>query len=194
MYNNKQAKKSVKTRNEGRIYRIVCNITGENYFGSTKETALCKRLAQHVSGYKSYLKGTSTANYVSSYKIIERGDYKIVLVEYIDFCTREQLRAKERYYIEIYPNVNKLVPNGTVQEWEKEYYEKNKRFCTECGGCYQKWNNQKEKHNNSPMHQNYMKAQESKNIIISQKCFEFLFVCDSYMRLPKSYPNYILTK
>jgi predicted GIY-YIG superfamily endonuclease len=42
----------------GKFYKIVCNnITNECYIGSTCEPILARRLAQHVSRYKSYLKG-----------------------------------------------------------------------------------------------------------------------------------------
>ena len=32
---------------EGKIYKIVCNITGEVYYGSTIEKYLSSRLAKH---------------------------------------------------------------------------------------------------------------------------------------------------
>ena len=53
----------------GKIYRIVCNITGEQYIGSTCKT-LKQRLQQHKSSYKCYKDGKG--HYVTSYKILEK--------------------------------------------------------------------------------------------------------------------------
>ena len=41
--------------NSAKIYKIVSNITGECYFGSTTEPILALRLARHRSSYKQYL-------------------------------------------------------------------------------------------------------------------------------------------
>ena len=37
---------------KGKIYKIVCNTTGEIYIGSTTKQTLAQRLSQHVSQYK----------------------------------------------------------------------------------------------------------------------------------------------
>jgi len=62
----------------GEIYKIVCNETDELYIGSTCCT-LARRLAEHVSQFKSYQK--SSKKWTSSFSIIERGNYNIYLVE-----------------------------------------------------------------------------------------------------------------
>ena len=63
---------------KGKIYRIVCNITGEQYIGSTC-VGLSQRLAKHNSDFNGWKKGSGKI--VSSYPILERGDYQIVLIE-----------------------------------------------------------------------------------------------------------------
>ena len=40
----------------GKIYKIVCNVTGVCYVGSTNEPMLCRRLGKHVSNYTRYLR------------------------------------------------------------------------------------------------------------------------------------------
>jgi hypothetical protein len=80
----------------GKIYKIVCNITGDIYIGSTCEPILARRLAGHVGNYKSYLNGKY--HYVTSYKIIEQGNYDIVLIELFPCDTKDQLHARESYY------------------------------------------------------------------------------------------------
>ena len=40
---------------QGKIYKIVCNMTGMVYVGSTCEQRLSQRLARHVLNYKKFL-------------------------------------------------------------------------------------------------------------------------------------------
>jgi hypothetical protein len=40
----------------GKIYKIVCNITGLTYYGSTCEPTLARRLAKHRGCYNRWLK------------------------------------------------------------------------------------------------------------------------------------------
>jgi predicted GIY-YIG superfamily endonuclease len=51
---------------QGKIYKIVCNETGDIYIGSTIEPTLARRLAKHVAKYKFWLK---TQNYKLCYFI-----------------------------------------------------------------------------------------------------------------------------
>ena len=64
----------------GKIYKIVCNITGLVYYGSTCEPTLARRLAGHVKGYNCW-KNSNYGNNITSYRIIENNNYEIVLVE-----------------------------------------------------------------------------------------------------------------
>jgi hypothetical protein len=108
----------------GRIYKIFCNETGECYYGSTEQT-LSRRLSVHKKDYKSWKK--AERGYVSSYKIIERGNFTISLMEEGDFENKDFMKARERHYIENNECVNKNVPNRT----KKEYYEANKENIAE---------------------------------------------------------------
>jgi hypothetical protein len=137
-----------------KIYKIVSNITNQIYIGSTCEPTLARRLAKHVGSYKSFLNGKS--NYVTSYKIIELGNYDIFLIENCPCENNDELHQHERYYIETLNCVNKIIPNRTQKEWnienkDKKYnYDKNYKIqnkdkliekinCLCCGGhyCYQ---------------------------------------------------------
>ena len=60
---------------DGKIYKIVCNITDECYIGSTTEPTLARRLAGHVNNYKVWKSGK--CNKTTSFDIIDKGDYKI---------------------------------------------------------------------------------------------------------------------
>jgi len=119
-----------------KVYKIVDNTNNNIYIGSTTQKKLSQRLAQHNSKYKAFINGTSKS-YLTSFKIIENGNYDIILLESINCNSKEELRARERYYIENFECINKNIPNRTIKEYyeankneikeqQKEYYEANK--------------------------------------------------------------------
>lgn len=123
MYKYKQAK----------IYKIVCNISGKQYIGSTCKK-LNKRLSGHRGSYKLYLQGKF--NYVTSFEILKNGNYDIILIEKFPCKTKVELAKREGYYIETIECVNKLIAGRTM----KEYYEENKEEIDEYQKQYKKDN------------------------------------------------------
>lgn len=99
---------------KGQVYKIVSNINDDIYIGSTCN-GLKQRLANHVRAYKSYLKGVKSYS-CSSYSIIEKGDYEIVLIEDYPCETKKHLEQRERYWIENTTCINKIVPTRTQKE------------------------------------------------------------------------------
>ena len=107
----------------GKVYKIVCNITGEVYIGSTTQP-LSKRLSLHKK------KG----NTCSSKQIIDRGDYVIVLIEAFPCENKSELFKRERYHFDLIPNINRQRPYRTEDEcskeaistYQKEWYLENK--------------------------------------------------------------------
>jgi len=95
---------------EGKIYKIVCNITGETYYGSTTHT-LNFRLRKHKND-KSCI----------SRNIIERGDYKIELIKDYPCNSLYELEEEESKYIRENECINIIIPHRTKKEW----YEDNK--------------------------------------------------------------------
>ena len=108
----------------GKIYKLVSNVTGDVYYGSTTQK-LSYRLAEHKRNYKRYLKGKY--GYTTSYKIIETGDYDIHLVENYSCLCKKQLESIERVYIENYKCINKVVVGRIRKETMKADYEKHKK-------------------------------------------------------------------
>ena len=92
---------------KARIYKIVDNTNQNIYIGSTCKT-LAQRLGQHRADYKRFLNGIR--NNVTSYDILKNGDYNIYLIEEFSCENIEQLRARERFYIESLKCVNKNIP------------------------------------------------------------------------------------
>lgn len=115
---------------DSKIYKIVDNTNGNIYIGSTCEPTLARRLTKHKSSYNFWLNNNKNTSFMTSFKILENNDYDIVLVEKCQNITcRDELFARERYYIEINNCVNKYKPitsNEEKKEYYKIYYEANK--------------------------------------------------------------------
>lgn len=109
----------------GKIYQIVCLTTGQKYIGSTTQKTLAIRLSGHVSGYKYWMNGKGW--FVYSYSIIEEGNYQIELLEAFPCNSKDELNAREGYYIRTIDCVNKRVEGRTT----KEYHEVNKEKIAE---------------------------------------------------------------
>ena len=105
--------KYIKLRNKldnGKIYKIVDNTNNNVYIGSTCKT-LKYRLTEHKSAYKRFLKGLH--GNTKSFDIIKNNDYKIELLENCDIKTKQELIARERFYIDNNECLNKIVPGRT---------------------------------------------------------------------------------
>jgi len=134
---------------EGKIYKIVDNTTGNIYIGSTAEKYLSRRLQRHLVNYKRYI--DKKEKYVSSFEILKNNNFEILLLETFPCNNKYELEQKERYYIENNTCVNKNIPTRTNKEWceenkkySKEYYENNKEKilekipCDLCGSIVRK--------------------------------------------------------
>jgi len=92
--------------NNSIIYKLHCNITGEDYYGST--TDYKKRIYSH--------KCFKNKRQCKSKQIIERGDYTFSIVEECNFETGQQLKQRERYYFENFPCINQVIPYKSREE------------------------------------------------------------------------------
>lgn len=127
----------------GKIYKIIDLNTNECYIGSTCEPSLARRLAKHVSTYKSYVKGKH--NYVTSFKIIEQCDYDIVLIENYPCNSKDELHARESHYTQTIPCINKIKNQGLYNKlgqvnYKKQYREVNKNQIKEQNKIYHEAN------------------------------------------------------
>ena len=82
---------------DSKVYKLCSYNTNEVYIGATTQP-LSVRLAGHVRNWVMYNKGVST-NYLSSFCILEQGDYYIQLIEHFPCNTIEELRRKEQQTI-----------------------------------------------------------------------------------------------
>ena len=98
---------------QGKIYKIVCNITNEIYIGSTIEERLNDRLSLHKN-----LKDCVCR------QIIERGDYKIELIKDYPCNNVWELEEEEGKYIRENKCINKQIPHRTKKEYREDNKEK----------------------------------------------------------------------
>ena len=166
--------RKVKDFSKGMIYRIVCNITGDVYIGSSVQTC-AQRLSKHVDHHKRWKKDNT--KYTSSYIILARNDYKIILVESYPCKNNDELRAREQFWINQTECVNKIRAHNTPEqillqhaEWKinnkehikttnAEYYTNNKEkikqvITCECGSEFQIC--EKSRHNKSQKHTTFI--------------------------------------
>ena len=105
----------------GKVYKLISDHTDKIYIGSTCQP-LSKRKNQHKTNYKKYDDGKH--HYITSFELFKLGNVDIILVENYPCKSKEELHARERYWIQQnkFLHVNKVVPTRS----HKEYYEENK--------------------------------------------------------------------
>lgn len=104
----------------GKIYMIYSIKNPEDrYYGSTTQS-LAKRFYQHTKDLK---KSLSSALLFEKYGI---DGCKIELVEDFPCENKNQLRAREGYYIRLNDCVNKNIAGRSWKEYQDDYREKNK--------------------------------------------------------------------
>ena len=107
----------------GFIYSIVCNETGEVYYGSTTQN-VSERIFIHNSNMKRWNEGKT--NYCASYEIIERNNYTVSTIETVEFEDKTELYERERFYIENNDCVNCRLPVLTTEERTEQAKERGK--------------------------------------------------------------------
>ncbi len=100
----------------GYIYKISSNQTPLVYFGSTT-TRPCLRKAIHRYQYKAFLNNKN--NYLSAFEVVKYPDHKFEVVETVKFDDKNDLRARERHYIDSHNCCNSNIPGRTPKEYCK---------------------------------------------------------------------------
>jgi len=95
---------------QAKIYKIECKITYDVYYGSTI-VSLSERIRKHKS-----------CRDCTAINIIDRGNFTCTIIEAYPCKSKQELEARERWYIENNICVNRLIPGRTPQE----YYQDNK--------------------------------------------------------------------
>lgn len=108
---------------QSKVYKIT---SGDlTYVGSTTEKSLARRLSTHVKDHKRWKAGKREN--ITSFQVIDKGNYEITLLELCPCNSRDELTARERYWVETIQCVNRCIPGRT----QKEYKEDHKEFVAE---------------------------------------------------------------
>lgn len=114
--NKKEQKRAMPNYQNSKIYKLVCDDPELIYYGSTTQI-LCKRFQRHKNDWKSCKKGICKSGL-----LFEEGNVKIELIEKFPCNDKDELNARESYFIKNNKCVNKMVPGRT----QKEYYYDNR--------------------------------------------------------------------
>ena len=111
----------------GKIYLIYSKKYPIMYYGSTCKT-IQERLNKHEDDYKRFLNGKKEC--ITSYNIIELGNYDILLVEEYPCNSKKELEAREAHYIRnnFHLCVNKRIAGRTYKEWYDDNREKMRKY------------------------------------------------------------------
>lgn len=133
----------------GRVYKIENSKETKVYVGSTLK-ALEQRLNEHLYDFALWKRNPRSRANLSSFRLLEKGECSIVLLESCVCESRRELHERERYWIETLDTVNLLIPTRTWREyreanrerhveatriWNQKYKERAKRpwTCPTCG-------------------------------------------------------------
>lgn len=137
---------------KGKIYKIESLLGNKIYIGSTVNDYLSNRMAKHRNNYKNYKLEKFDKCY--SFDIFDEYGIEncvITLIENYKCNDTNELRQRERFYIQSLECVNKNIPTRTSKEYyidnqakikdtSKKRYEsnKNENFECECGSIVRK--------------------------------------------------------
>ncbi len=106
-----------------KIYRII-NSNGLVYYGSTCST-LHNRLKRHIKAYKYWFYNYYPFCY--SFVVMHNQKFKIDLVERCKVENKQELKQRERFYIESNTCTNHNIPARTRKETYTAYNQKPER-------------------------------------------------------------------
>ena len=99
---------------KGYIYKLYCLTSGLVYYGST------------INPIQVRLNGHIQKPTTASEQIIKNSNYKMELLEELEFENKVDLLNREKYYILNNECINKNVPLRTTKEWYTETNYKDK--------------------------------------------------------------------
>ena len=133
---------------QSKIYKIISPHTDKIYIGSTTKQYISERKSDHKCRYENW-KNDNTKGYCSSYELYDLGDIQYILLESYKCNSKDELTARERYWIEQnINNVVNIVKRPYVSELEAKqnkhnYYENNKDHFSELNKIWKKNNKDK---------------------------------------------------
>ena len=84
---------------------------------------MCQRLAKHVSDWRLFKLKKDYVRRITSFSILDQGNYYIELVEIVNCSSKEELHIRERFWLKNNPCVNLLKNLMRTPEDNKEYHD-----------------------------------------------------------------------
>jgi hypothetical protein len=111
--------------NNSKIYKIspLNGLVSDIYIGSTTQE-LDLRWKQHTRDYKRWLNGKT--NQTASFNLFNKYNVNnccMTLIEHVNVNTKQELHAREAFYITSMECINKIIPGRTPQEYRNENKE-----------------------------------------------------------------------
>ncbi len=109
----------------GIIYAIKCNVTGEQYIGSTT-TGLNQRISSHKSNFKAFELG-KRKSLCSAYDILKRNQFNSHILEVVPYGDdKSLLKERETFHIKQNICVNLLNASFDKLAYNKDYFSTDK--------------------------------------------------------------------
>lgn len=109
----------------GKIYKILNDVDENIYVGSTCQTRLCRRFAIHKNAFLNFMKGIGNMKLYHHMQNIGFDHFHIELIENYSCNSKDELHAREGYYIRtLKPSLNKVIPGRTQKQYVQDNREK----------------------------------------------------------------------
>ena len=118
----------MKTYEIGRVYKITNSIDDKLYIGSTTDT-----LSRRMSNHKMHCKNGCQSQVYKHMREIGVQNFNIVILERFQDVLKEDLKAREDYYIKLFNTVRNGL-NSKYEDYGICEHNKNRAYCKECGG------------------------------------------------------------
>ncbi len=143
------------------------------YIGSTTKEFLSQRMTKHRDNYKVWKNGKCKKS-TTSYLLFDKygvENCKIVLLENVNASSKDELLARESFYIQSSQCINKNIPGRSKQESDKTYAAKNKEKLNQSKRNYYEQNKETLKLNNSiHYHENKQNINDRRNQVVICIC------------------------
>ena len=109
-----------------KIYKIESHLGDKIYIGATCKEYLSQRFQSHKQDYRRWKNGTH--HKITSYEIFDLygiDNCSIVLLEANPCNSKDELNARESFYIRNMNCVNKVIPDRKIEEYENSEQRKN---------------------------------------------------------------------
>jgi len=143
---------------QGKVYMVWFEGKEERYYGSTKNK-LSTRFSQHKTSYKNKNSKCSLFSLFDKYGV---DNAKIELVETFPCTTRNELQAREGFYIRNNPHINRCIAGRTKAEGDKAYREANIDSCKERDKSYYQANKEKLKERRKLYYEAHLEDEKKK--------------------------------